>query len=214
MAPRSRTPGEPDSIIVSLVKNHFRPAGAVAAAWALLATASAAASGPLRPVTVDDEMKFRAIVDVRIAPDGERVAYVVSTPSLSRNEHEAALYVVAASGGTPPPPCPTLQTFQAPTPQPPLPPAPPRAPPSSRAVAGVCAVPGGGGRQRTLVDRKGMNARPRCSPAGRLIAFASPDGRSEIMAPRSLAVVPSGGGPGRILPMDGAWVNDYAWASD
>ena len=79
------------------MKNLSR--SAVAAAWALLSAAAAAA--PLRPVTMDDEMKFRAIVDVKIAPDGERVAYVVSTPSLSKNEHEAALYVVSARGGPP-----------------------------------------------------------------------------------------------------------------
>jgi len=29
-----------------------------------------------RPVTVDDLMRLRAILDVRISPDGERVAYV------------------------------------------------------------------------------------------------------------------------------------------
>src|SRR5262249_52280265 len=54
-----------------------------------------------RPVTVDDLMKLRAIVDVRIAPDGSQVAYVVSTPSLSKNEHEAALFVVPSQGGPP-----------------------------------------------------------------------------------------------------------------
>ena len=46
-------------------------------------------------------MKLRSIVDVRIAPDGRRVAYVVSTPSLPKNEHEAALFVVPAAGGAP-----------------------------------------------------------------------------------------------------------------
>lgn len=33
-------------------------------------------------VTVDDLMKLRSIMDVRISPDGAQVAYVVSTPSL------------------------------------------------------------------------------------------------------------------------------------
>jgi Tol biopolymer transport system component len=65
-----------------------------------LLVAAAAATQP-RPFTLDDEMKMRAIVDVRIAPDGERVAYVVSTPNLTRDEHEAALYVVSSAGGAP-----------------------------------------------------------------------------------------------------------------
>src|SRR5438067_5034591 len=54
-----------------------------------------------RPMTLDDEMKLRAIVDVRVAPDGSRVAYVVSTPSVARNEHEPAVFVVATGGGAP-----------------------------------------------------------------------------------------------------------------
>ena len=52
-----------------------------------------------RPVTVDDLMKLRAIVDVRISPDGEHVAYVTSVPSLPTNEHDGALFVVPATGG-------------------------------------------------------------------------------------------------------------------
>ena len=54
-----------------------------------------------KPVTLDDLMKLRSIVDVRIAPQGDRIAYVVSTPSLTRNQHEAALYLVPSSGGAP-----------------------------------------------------------------------------------------------------------------
>ncbi len=285
-------------------------------------------------MTVDDEMKFRAIVDVRIAPDGEKVAYVVSTPSLPKNEHEAALYVVPASGGAPAQLGRTLKIFNTPTPQPrlrwspdgaalsvlafagdrpqvfaiPLSGGEPRpltdapegvsgfewspdgktiayltrdpasdeetgrrqdksfvihvdAPeratrlvaraagggpartltPASRYVDSFCwspdgrelaysaaprtgftapyetriyAVPAEGGAPRTVVDRPGMNTRPRWSPDGRLIAFISTNGRSEIMAPRSLAAVPARGGESRIFPMDGAWVNDFSWAGD
>jgi dipeptidyl aminopeptidase/acylaminoacyl peptidase len=54
-----------------------------------------------RPVTVDDLMAVRSIADVRIAPDGGRVAYVVSQPSFEKDEHEAVLYLVAAGGGAP-----------------------------------------------------------------------------------------------------------------
>lgn len=54
-------------------------------------------------VTVDDLMKLRTIVDVEISPDGRSVAYAVSTPSLERNAHEVALFVVPATGGAPRP---------------------------------------------------------------------------------------------------------------
>ncbi len=52
-------------------------------------------------VTVDDLMRLRSLFDVRISPDGKRIAYVVSTPSIERGEHEAVLWVVPTAGGAP-----------------------------------------------------------------------------------------------------------------
>ena len=69
----------------------------------LLVTSSVAPSAQSKhlAVTVDDLMAVRSIVDVKIAPDGSRVAYAVSTPSVAKNVHETAIFVVAATGGTP-----------------------------------------------------------------------------------------------------------------
>src|SRR5688572_15718583 len=72
----------------------------VAAALMLLSSSGTLAQTPRR-VTIDDLMALRTINDVKISPAGDRVAYTVSTPSLERNAHEAALFVIAASGGTP-----------------------------------------------------------------------------------------------------------------
>src|SRR5258708_34491729 len=83
-----------------IAPSYYDPAmkrHAIAAALSLIA--SAAMFAQPRPFTVDDAMRLRSIVDVKIAPDGERLAYVVSTPNLAKNEHEGALYLVAASGG-------------------------------------------------------------------------------------------------------------------
>ena len=76
------------------------------------------------------------------------------------------------------------------------------------------AVPAEGGTPRIIVDRTGMNVRPQFSPDGRSIAFVSTDGRSELMAPRSLTVVPASGGASRLYLMDGAWINELVWARD
>jgi Tol biopolymer transport system component len=54
-----------------------------------------------RPVTVDDLMRARAMSDVRLSPDGERIAYVVSEASFERNAYEPAIFVVPYAGGAP-----------------------------------------------------------------------------------------------------------------
>ena len=68
---------------------------------AALASSLQATAQPPRKVTIDDLMALRTINDVRIAPAGDRVAYTVSAPSLERNAHEPALFIIPASGGTP-----------------------------------------------------------------------------------------------------------------
>ncbi len=74
------------------------PGGLARAALCLGLLAAPLRAAP-RPVTVDDLMRVRSIAEVRIAPDGSRVAYVVSQPSFEKDEHEAVLYLVAAGGG-------------------------------------------------------------------------------------------------------------------
>jgi len=69
-------------------------------------------------VTLDDLMKLRSIVDVRIAPHGDRIAYVVSTPSLTRNQHAAALFLVASTGGAPRQLAETTRILNTPMPSP------------------------------------------------------------------------------------------------
>jgi dipeptidyl aminopeptidase/acylaminoacyl peptidase len=291
------------------------------------------------PVTIDDLMKLRAIVDVRISPDGDLVAYVVSTPVLSRNEHDGALFVVPVGGGPPRRLGQDVHIFNIPSPIPrirwspdgkvvtvialrgtrpqvvaipigggaayplteapegvlgyewspdgkqiayltrePIPedeaarrqdrsfivradarelatrlalqsvdlaggPAPPARllTPPSQYVDAVSWAPDGReiaysassgsgfmspystqllavsptGAIRTIVDRAGMNIGPRYSPDGRSIAFITTSGRREIMAPRSLAVVPaSGASQPRVFALDDAWVNEYVWSAD
>jgi Tol biopolymer transport system component len=304
-------------------------------AAALMVTLALPSAQQKRPITVDDLMKLRSIVDVQIAPDGQKVAYVVSSPSLPKNEHEAALFVVPATGGAAMRLGETVRIFNIPTPRPQLrwspdgsmlsvigieegrpevigiplsgaaPDALTKAPegaftyewspdgkslafltrdpmprdeerqrqdksfiiradapdrptrlglvkvgqpsamrmltpptdyvdalswsPDGREIAysaaprtgftaaydaRVYAVALEGGARRTIVDRAGMNTGPRYSPDGSSIAFISTGGRNDIMASRSLTVVPSVGGTPRTFVLDDAWVNEYVWARD
>jgi dipeptidyl aminopeptidase/acylaminoacyl peptidase len=69
--------------------------------WVLLAVSlTSPASLQAAQVTVDDLMRLSTVSDVRISPDGNQVAYVVSTPSLETASHEAVLYRIPAAGGT------------------------------------------------------------------------------------------------------------------
>jgi len=88
------------------------------AACALVAGAAIHAQRPSPAVTVDELMTMRAIVDVQIAPDGDRVAYVVSAPNLEKNEHDAALFIVPAAGGAATRLGETVRIFNVPTPRP------------------------------------------------------------------------------------------------
>jgi dipeptidyl aminopeptidase/acylaminoacyl peptidase len=80
--------------------------------------------------------------------------------------------------------------------------------------ARIYAVAVAGGAQRTIVDRPGMNTGPRYSPDGSQIAFISTNGRNDVMATRSLTLVPAAGGTPRAFGLDDGWVNEYVWAPD
>jgi len=75
--------------------NHWNLA-LIAALFSLTLNAQTA-----KRVSIDDLMALRTINDAKISPSGDLIAYTVSTPSLARNAHEAALFVIAASGGAP-----------------------------------------------------------------------------------------------------------------
>lgn len=76
-------------------------ANARVALVALVAIVAPVLAQSPRKVTIDDLMALRTINDVKISPAGDRVAYTVSTPSIERNAHEPALFIVNATGGTP-----------------------------------------------------------------------------------------------------------------
>ena len=85
---------------------------------------------------------------------------------------------------------------------------------SSQYDTRLYAIAAAGGTPRAVVDRAGMNQHPLYSPDGRSIAFISSNGRAELMAPRSLAVVAAAGGAPRMLQSDGTWVADFLWTRD
>ena len=90
----------------------------LAAIAAVFWTGPGAVGAAPRAITIDDLMRLRSVSDVRLSPAGDRVAYVVSTPSLPNNEHEAALFIVPAGGGAAKRLGESIRIFNVPTPRP------------------------------------------------------------------------------------------------
>ena len=54
-----------------------------------------------RPVTIDDIMALRTVMDAQISPDGSQVLYVVSVPVVDENTHNSDVWLVSTDGGEP-----------------------------------------------------------------------------------------------------------------
>lgn len=54
-----------------------------------------------RPIAVDDLFRIEFVGQVDVSPDGQRVAYAVTTTDLDEDGYRSAIYVVDAKGGEP-----------------------------------------------------------------------------------------------------------------
>jgi dipeptidyl aminopeptidase/acylaminoacyl peptidase len=146
------------------------------------------AQGVRRPVTIDDLMKMRAIVDVRISPGGDQVAYVVSTPALSKNEHEGALFVVPVRGGAPRRIGEDVHIFNIPSPVPRIRWSPDGTQVTVVALEGtrpqIAAIPIAGGAARLLTSAPEGVLGYEWSPDGTQIAYLTRDPMPEDEAAR------------------------------
>ena len=186
-------------------------------------------------VTVDDLMRLRSISDVRISPDGQHIAYVISTPSIEHVQHEAVLYVVPAAGGTPVRLTYATRIFNVPVPLPNL----RWSPDGSRlgfiglvdGVPQVMAISVQGGEAWTLTSLEQGTTTFEWSPDGKRIAFIAADApsaettkrrkdKSFVIAvdrdphfPRVWVQDVKGGAPQAVTPLE-HYVLDLSWSPD
>jgi dipeptidyl aminopeptidase/acylaminoacyl peptidase len=186
-------------------------------------------------VTIDDLIRIRSVSDVRISPDGKRVAYVVSTPSLDTASHEPVLYVASTSGGPPLRFTYSTRIFNQPMPAPVL-----RWSPDGSLISflgfvndnpQVMAMSESGGEAYAITSMKDGIATYEWSPDGKKIAFLTPDPLTEDeqkrrkdksyyiqvdrdnRLPRLWVQDVPGGAPKAISPL-GQVIVDFSWAPD
>ena len=180
-----------------------------------------------KPVTLDDLFKLTSIVDVKISPQGDRVAYVTSKPSLEKNQHEAALFVVSSSGGTARRLAETTRIMNTPLPAPRLKWAPDGTRVSFIGVGPqdrpqVFAVDASGAGLATVMTEApdGVFGYD-WSPDGTSIAYltrdpATPSLVNHVDAPgpaTRIALKPANG-PARMLTPPDQFVENFSWAPD
>jgi dipeptidyl aminopeptidase/acylaminoacyl peptidase len=201
------------------------------AAAALVSMAGAAQAAS---VTVEDLMRLRTIVDVKISPDGSLVAFVVSTPSLDKDEHDASLFVVPAGGGTPVRLAERARILNVPLPSPRL-----RWSPDGTTIAflgfsgdrpQVFACAASGGEARALTQAAEGVSAYEWSPDGKRLAYLTRDPMSpeeeqqrkdksfviHVDAPERATRlwVQAIGGTGRVLTPPGQYVDSLSWSPD
>ena len=77
------------------------PAVAAAQAANLVTASTLAAQAERKPATVDQVLSLRAVSDVAMSPDGQWVAYTVTTRNRESNLNRSAVWLVSSDGGVP-----------------------------------------------------------------------------------------------------------------
>ena len=184
-----------------------------------------ALQAPRGRVSVGDLMALSTIVDVKIAPAGDRVAYVVSTPSVEKNLHETTFFVVATTGGAPQQLAGDVRLHTPALPAPRLRWTPDGTRVSFLALADgrpqVFVTPASGGASRAVTKAREGVVSFEWSADGKDIAYISRDAaerrpaiRVDAPAPVTRLWVQSGESDAKSITPDGHYVDSFSWHPD
>src|SRR5579863_9028625 len=129
------------------------------AAIALSLTLVPLAAQAGRPLNPDDWYRFQDVSDIRLAPDGAAVAYLVTSYDKESDESRTALWLTAWSGKDP------VQLTRGESV------SEPRFSPDGRYLSFLSARPTGSGTQLWLLDRRGGEARQLTHASGETTSY-------------------------------------------
>jgi dipeptidyl aminopeptidase/acylaminoacyl peptidase len=134
----------------------------------LLAAAIVLAQTPRHPLTLDDLARFREIRDLQCSPDGQWVAYTVTTTDPKEDKHDTDVWMVSTDGAR------DLRMTSSPENE-----TSPRWSPDGKYLTFLSSRPGKAkGNQVWLLDRAGGEATQLTDVKGRLQSYEwSPDSR-------------------------------------
>jgi dipeptidyl aminopeptidase/acylaminoacyl peptidase len=144
------------------------------AAIALSLTLVPLAAQAGRPLNPDDWYRFQDVSDIRLAPDGAAVAYLVTSYDKESDESRTALWLTAWSGKDP------VQLTRGESV------SEPRFSPDGRYLSFLSARPTGSGTQLWLLDRRGGEARQLTHASGEITSYEwSPDATHIVLVMHS-----------------------------
>jgi dipeptidyl aminopeptidase/acylaminoacyl peptidase len=88
-------PGAPSPRLICSILGE----GATVLLTLLLSTASLLAQTPTRPLEIEDQFTIKSVGNAEISPDGEWVAYTVTTRNLAKEESKTQIWMVSSAGG-------------------------------------------------------------------------------------------------------------------
>jgi len=137
---------------------------------ALLACLTPLGARAARPLSPDDWYRFQDVSDVRTAPDGAAVAYLVTSYDKESDQSRSALWIADWSGKEP------VQLTRGESV------SQPRFSPDGRYLSFLSARPSGSTTQLWVLDRRGGEARAVTHVSSEIVSYEwSPDGRRAVL---------------------------------
>jgi dipeptidyl aminopeptidase/acylaminoacyl peptidase len=163
----------------------------------LISTAGLTAQNSTRTLEINDQFAIKRVGSPTISPDGEWVAYTVSTTNLEKERTRTQIWMVSTSGGDPIPLTMSGESISG-----------PKWSPDGKYLSFLTSRGEGSKTQVWVLDRRGGEAQPLTELKNGAGSYEwSPDATKLLMSIRDTAATAADSAPGRGSPRD-PWVID------